>query len=314
MLGGPHDGSSALERALDALMQRHPQLLVVLAAGNTGDVPEYDFAGTLEPKASASLIWRLQPHDPTDSFFELWWTGARPAELKVRVVHPYRSGWVSMGSHCDLHRGPNLWGRLALQARDEGLQATSGHGQLSLGPVEGPRGGLPAGQWRLEVRNDGVDLLHVRGWVQGDHPRWTLEAPVQSRLDGASGSLELGAAGSLNGLATGRLPRVVGAARGDDDHRSTYSSQPSAAGGRTIDALALADEGAVARGLVAAGVLSGTWVRMSGTSVAAPVAARHWAQDLFEGHTATDLRDPYMLQAPAAPAWMQVIRPTRRSA
>ena len=40
--------------------------------------------------------------------------------------------------------------------------------------------------------------------------------------------------------------------------------------------LAVADESAFAPGLVAAGALSGQWARMSGSSVATPVAARHW--------------------------------------
>jgi hypothetical protein len=43
---------------------------------------------------------------------------------------------------------------------------------------------------------------------------------------------------------------------------------------------AVAEEGLMAQGLLAAGPLSGRLTRMGGTSVAAPIAARIWADQL----------------------------------
>lgn len=291
LLAGPHDGSSALERAIDDLMQRRPRLLVALAAGNNGGDRLIDpgkgtnAGGRLAPGAEATLTWRLQPGDPTDSFLELWAhaLGKAAPDLRLRVIAPLPSEEVAMNRQCDLLAGEALAARLHSQGLDGNRTLRA---QLSLAPVAGPRGCLPAGGWVLGLRNAGPAPLDVDARVQGDLPRWTEPEPVQSVLAGAVG-LELGAAGSMNGLATGALPMVVGAARVSDGRDTLYTSQPKPRGParqrHRIDARATADEGAFAPGLVASGVTSGSWVRMGGTSVAAPVAARHWANRLAKG-------------------------------
>ena len=294
LLAGPHDGSSALERAIDGLMRRRPHLLVVLAAGNNGGDRLVDpgkgtnASGRLAPGDTATLTWRLQPGDPTDSFLELWWhtLGKTAADLRLRVVYPVAGEEVPLNHQQDLRAGDALVGRLHSQALGALGQDHEARGQLSLGPVGGPRGALPAGRWVLALRNAGPEPLEVDARVQGDLPRWNEPEPVQSVLSESSG-LSLGEAGSLNGLATGQLPMVVGAARQSDGSDTLYTSRPKSRGTQRqrerVDARAVADEGAFAPGLVASGVLSGSWVRMGGTSVAAPVAARHWANRLSRG-------------------------------
>ena len=315
LLAGPHDGSSALERAIDDLMRRRPRLLVVLAAGNNGGDRLIDpskgtnAGGRLAPGAEATLTWRLQPGDPTDSFLELWAQGAEGAapDLRLRVIAPVPSCEVGLNRQSDLRCGDDLAARLHCQALDAGHRVRA---QLSLAPVAGPRGLLPAGAWVLGLRNAGTQPLALEARVQGDLPRWTDSEPVQSVLAGATG-LHLGGAGSLNGLATGRCPVVVGAVRASDGRDALYTAQPKAPDAAvvtgpcgTIDARATADEGVFAPGLVASGVASGSWVRMGGTSVAAPVAARHAASRLAQGQRP---RDPDswgdFLRSPDGQAW-----------
>jgi NAD(P)H-hydrate repair Nnr-like enzyme with NAD(P)H-hydrate epimerase domain len=292
-LAGPHDGSSALERAIDALMRKRPRLLVVFAAGNNGGdllndpTSGTNAAGVLAPRRSARLSWRLQPGDPTDSFLELWCSAeggsappskaARPA-LQLRVLEPLRSPWIKLDKQVDLYQGQRLLGRLQQQQTGSGRSRA----QLSLAPVRGARGGLPAGRWLIELRNSGELPLNLEARVQGDLSRWTDPIPVQSVLVEAQG-LQLGQAGSLNGLATGKLPLMVGAAHTEDDRDSLYTARLKPSDRERRLARAVADEGPLAYGLMAAGVLSGSEVRMGGTSVAAPVAARQWANRLARG-------------------------------
>ncbi|MCV2350578.1 S8 family serine peptidase [Paucibacter sp. Y2R2-4] len=292
-LAGPHDGSSALEQAIDDLMRRRPRLLVVFAAGNNGGdllndpTSGTNAAGALAPSRSARLTWRLQPGDPTDSFLELW-CSSQPsagkkqaqtqADLQLRVLEPIRSPWLQMGQQLELRQGKRLLGRFHLQV----LDGRHGRAQLSFAPVRGERGGVPAGRWLIEMRNAGTQPLNIEARIQGDLPRWTDPAPVQSVLVEAQG-LHLGMAGSLNGLATGKLPLMVGAAHTEDDRDSLYTARLKASDDPHRLVRAVADEGPMAYGLIAAGVLSGTESRMGGTSVAAPVAARHWANRLACG-------------------------------
>lgn len=286
-LAGPQDGSSALEQAIDALMRRQPRLLVVFAAGNHGgDLLSDPSSGTnaggaLAPGASARLSWRLQPQDPTDSFLEIWCAGQPQkagAALEMRVLEPFASPWLKTGAMQDLRADGRLLGRMQLQSRPGG----GCRAQLSLAPIAGPRGGLPAGRWLLELRNAGTHELAVEVRVQGDVPRWTDPAPVQSVLADAQGLL-LGGAGSMNGLATGRLPLRVSAAHADDQRDAIYTARNKPAGRRHTLVRAVADEAPLTDGLLAAGVFSGSQVCMSGTSVAAPVAARLWADRLAAG-------------------------------
>lgn len=280
MLAGPHDGSSLIERAIDALMEDQPHLLVVIAAGNNGaDLLVDPGLGTnaraeLRPGEAARLSWRLQPEDPTDSFLEFWWQGEDLDGLELCVLEPFASGGLRLGQSQDLRHGGRLLARWLLQA---GSKEGQGRGQLSLAPVAGARGGLPGGCWTLGLRNVGPSTLRVDARVQGDLPRWDLPEPVQSVLADAEG-LVLGGAGSLNGLATGHWPLVVLAAFLDDGRDTPFSSKPLHA--RQHVAHAVAEEGVLAGGLVASGATTGSLVRMGGTSVAAPVAARIWANKL----------------------------------
>lgn len=284
VLGGPHDGSLPLEQALDDLMKRNPHLLIVLAAGNSGTAPPYfNAAGSLSGAAPPSrLVWRLQPQDVTDSFLEIWAHGEAAGKLQLRVAAPFESSWLEKpGDQLDLQVDDRLLGRLVLQDPGPHKGQKRARAQLSLAPSLGPRGGVPAGRWVLELRldsDDAKDHATVDAWVQGDVPRWTDGETLQSLLDDASGQLALGAGGSLSGLATGEFPLVVAAMRADDETLSPYSSRPASKGQRPLDVWATADEGVLASGLVASGALSGTLQRMAGTSVAAPVAARHWVE------------------------------------
>ncbi|MBB5206010.1 hypothetical protein HNQ51_003341 [Inhella inkyongensis] len=282
---GPHDGTMAIERAIDDMMRMHPQLLVLMAAGNRS-AQAMNASGRLSSQhsveAPARLAWRLQPQDPSDSFLELWWRApSREAAqaLRWRVCPPGSepSAWLAPGQVQTWAAGSRP---LACAWAEPGL-GLRGRALLALAPVLGARGGVPAGPWWIELALAGSSAeLRLDAWVQGDQPRLHLGAPVQSYLEAAIG-LGLEAGGSLNALATGGLPLVVGAATADEGRPSVYAARsPHAA---EVQALGAADESVFAPGLLAAGPLSGQWMRMAGSSVATPVVARHWANALAEG-------------------------------
>jgi hypothetical protein len=89
-------------------------------------------------------------------------------------------------------------------------------------------------------------------------------------------------AGTLSGFATGAAPIVVGAFIEKEAEMSPYSAAgplsaraaPPFADRTGPDVAALADDSSVVLGVISGGSASGSWVRMSGTSVAAPRVAR----------------------------------------
>jgi hypothetical protein len=147
--------------------------------------------------------------------------------------------------------------------------------------------------WSIGIENTSQDAVSVEAWAQRDDP--VLGLPRygrESRFDdphyvhhlAPSGRLnerddldEPGAiirrSGAVNGIATGHQPVVVGGFRRHDGRPSAYSGRAHGSA-RHPDAAAVADESWNRRGVIAAGVRSGSAFAMDGTSVAAAQVAR----------------------------------------
>lgn len=262
---GPQDGSLLLEQAIDELMRRDRRLLVVMAAGNAAPQP---VAAAGRVQGDAELGWRIRPQDSTDSHLELSWLAAsEPAAFALELLPPHglpASPMIVRGQQSRLF---DASGRLIALVQLQGAR----RGLISLAPVLHPtRGGCPAGCWRVRVVDAQSLLLSAQ--VQGDQALPGQPAAVQSYLDYAQG-LRLQHGGLPNAIASGAYPLVVGAARLREGRVAAYTPELPP---ERLHLLAAADEAAFAPGLVAAGPLSGSWARMGGSSVAAPVAARHW--------------------------------------
>lgn len=281
---GPRDGSLLLVRAIDELMAKDPGLLVLIAAGNRGRQPMIASGSVAGGKQAepVSVRWRLRPEDPTDSFLEAWWPVASRPDLQFRVTLPggAPSPWVGAGYQIGWEQDGVALARLSVLA--------SGRACLALAPVAGARRRqIPGGCWSLACRNRSDEPVPLWVMVQGDQPDFSLlpNVPVsQSYLEQARG-LFLGAAGAHNVLCTGRYPISVGAGSLENQRAAWYSAPVDGKVPRPggVHLLAAADEAVLTPGLLGAGVLSGTWVRMRGTSVAAPVAARQIVNALAEG-------------------------------
>ncbi|MGL4238297.1 S8 family serine peptidase [Tabrizicola sp.] len=180
---------------------------------------------------------------------------------------------------------------------------------LALGPTvtEGRLPSCPAGAWQVEVhttknepvrltarlqRDDtppGYKTLGRQSWL--DHPQgWEWDAATRSdtapRPVADAPGCPVTREGSYVAYAGATDPRIlfVGAARPDTTAEGKvrpmpYSSEgvrhlarPGESAGPTL--VALGDDGTALPGRLGAGVLSGSVVRMSGTSMAAPAVAR----------------------------------------
>jgi hypothetical protein len=102
---GPHDGSSILERALDAIVDRirihGPSVHICVAAGNSFDqrghamLADHAFS---QSGLSAPLAWRILPGAEAPSFLQLWLPHKSDAKLAVRIEPPGEAGvWLRVG-------------------------------------------------------------------------------------------------------------------------------------------------------------------------------------------------------------------------
>ena len=292
LLAGPPDGSLLLVRAIDALMNEHPQLLVLVSAGN---VPPFlqSAGGVLEAGAVSSLGWRVQPDDPTDNHLELlvYGGGALPAEaesaLDITLHGPGAGGSHRLAGSGQLRIGDHeqLLGLLSCEPAQalsdtERARLRSRLGEplrwrqrllLSLAAAQ-PGRLQPAGAWTLALRV-AAQRVQLLAQVQGDASPWPGRV-AQSALQAEALGPGLRPEATRNVLASGEGPWVVTASRLSDGRPSPYS--PPHDRTRAVALRAAADEGQFVLGLHAAGVLSGSLVRMNGTSVASAVAARVW--------------------------------------
>jgi hypothetical protein len=294
-LAGPHDGSSLIERAMDALLaERKENIAIVLAAGN-GRRLACHTSSTVRHAKSALLRLNLVPGDTTDSFVELWY---QPPSDDERVqVRARRSGekwssWVEPGVDSKLmnEAGSQVVAEIfhqqpaAPDPSDPPASKKRALVLLAIRPTERPAdddGPLAEpGEWEIEMALTGSKAtdttIAVDAWFERDD---------MLPFSGLSQSSFVGlgvddANNTLSSIATGKHTVVVGGFRVSDGRVVDYSSL----GPRRPEQLPLyyaaceLDE--TERGFNAAAVRSSEVLKMNGTSVAAPVMARRLANKL----------------------------------
>lgn len=320
--GGPHDGTGLFpalfehyfgaESALNAVRQT---AWLMLPAGNVNLTRLHAVA---EGSTQSHLDLTVQPDDHTPSEVQIWLpTGTDdtpPSMVDVRVTTPWgQSGAITStpGQSVSLVDGKGaLVAHLSCQ-RDVGathrmlmtlfIHPTAAcDAQVAL---------APAGSWALDIsRSDGPADEPLNIWIRRDetlpgtrsggrqawfsNPDYTrfgrFGAPLP--VDPENATSPVRRAGTLSGFATGASPVVVAAYTERDARLSAYSSAgPLAPRGRPPttprdgpDLAAKGDDSHLLRGVIGAGSASGSWVRLSGTSVAAPRVARLAACNIRE--------------------------------
>lgn len=322
LIAGPHDGSSLLEEAIDELLEscNHDDdkapVRVVLPAGN--NFLSRCHAGFSIPAGGThELRWRVQPDDWTESHVEIWLpTGA---DVMVTVIAPDGDATNAFSFNAAqqliidgqvvgeaIYYPPGAVGRRALV-------------RLSLAPTGWPAGDkvlAPAGLWRIVLGNANgkADVSDVHAWIQRDDTplgyrrrgrQSYFDDPAYARFDDGGRAIEddsdprtaasyVRRNGTLNAIAAGKHPIVVGAMRRSDWKPASYSGagpvvRPPGRGNPNPDgpeAMTVSDDSPSHFGIRAAGSRSGSSVAMHGTSVAAPQIARWVAEELALGRVA----------------------------
>jgi hypothetical protein len=314
---GPHDGTSMFEQGVEELLERHPLLHVVVAAGNS-HLARCHARSAVPPGQTRRLNWRVLPDNPEDSFLELWLDGdARAVTVTLvppggsqgevlSVSHDEARSWVHSPSgtlRCAAIFAPSVaQGRngtmvlIAVAATQRVPQDTGQPGDLRLFSrvTQRARRALEgvAGVWRVEVRNAGTASVDLHAWVERDEvaPGRSFRGRSVGRqsylLDDDDDPLAVPVAptSTLNGIATLQHCRyhVIGAMNARDGSLSDYSTAgPTRLGGRVHGPtlVTLGDESRALPGLRSPGQGSGATARVGGTSIAAAVFSQMLAAD-----------------------------------
>lgn len=312
-LAGPGDETAFLADWFRHEIARHARIThgevrLVIAYGNAR-LERLVARDELRLSAPMLLSWRVLPDDHSSSFLELRVDKGMTAGLRLVLTPPKGSGlppldeaWPAAGSGWRLD-GPIAAVTAVAEPGDQELL------HLALGPTAGA-GAMPAcppGAWQLELRTTEAEPVRVTARVQRDdtppgyrtlgrqswldHPEgWDWDDDLRGYLAPRSqedapgcpvtrqGScVAYAGANDPNILFVGSVRPKTGAPK--EVRPAPYSAEgvrhlarPGESRGPTL--VARGDDGAVLTGRAAAGVLSGTVARMSGTSMAAPMVAR----------------------------------------
>lgn len=274
---GPHDGSSLLEQALDELVDSTGgRVVLVIGAGNGRATAAHAELAVTDARPEL-LQWYVPPKDGTETFLELWYTGPQDddAALAIQVRAPGGS-WSAPVAAGD---------RGALLQDDQGrpvaqlvhaAQVANGDGPmalLSLAPTAPggprPRALAPAGLWEIRLSSRGdAGPVAVHAWVERDDlPNTLARSEFRNHVSEAC---------TVNGIATGRHCIAVGGIRCSDGQALPFSGIGPTRGAARPAPMAWAEcqENDALYGIRGATMRAGDTLRMGGTSVAAPAAAR----------------------------------------
>jgi hypothetical protein len=307
---GPHDGSTLIDKALEALVevertvnQRH--LHIVVPAGNTAQ-DAWHAAGRIDNQHPGHLRWRVPPGCEAPSFLQLW-PGERASTLDWTVQAPGAMGAQQMprDGALGLVQGGRLRA-LALRSFSSARGGRNGCLRLALAAAPLPDSPGSAGDWLLEL-NLAVDA------TVGEVPLQAYVARSQSELGAlqrhrvsrlidplddadrflrprledsrrpANQPLHLGLRvrrdGTASALTHCRAVTVAAGARlrpfGPADFSGAGLDENRSVAG-------ISEESHALLGIRGAGTRSGCVVRLRGTSFAAPQWARRKADLLRE--------------------------------
>lgn len=320
---GPHDGTSPVARVIEDYFgdDSCQKLRMFLPAGN-GNLSRTHamlaFPGTANRPAKA-LDLVLMPDDRTASEVQMWMpysaSNPLPKFVTVRVTTPdgLQSGpvGIAVGSYQALFdAGGHEVARLSFAF--ESLPTKRGVITLSLNPTASlkPAPLAPSGRWKIAVKPDKIAPDEgVQVWIErddtlpgfrrggrqpyfnnADYQRFNrFGAPLPVDPPGTDSPVRR--AGTLSGFACGPSPLVIGALTQSNGKMSDYSAAGPTTPPRDApdayrdgpDASARSDDSPVLRGVISAGSRSGSMVRLTGTSVAAPRAARYTVNQMAMG-------------------------------
>lgn len=256
--GGPHDGSTPVERWFDELL-KVPGRAIVVSAGNSWERRSHA-AGRIGPGQVRTLGWEKFTTDTTTNELEIWYS--RNAALEVTLVFPtgQRFGPTPLGANPRIIKDAN--GEKAGEVIHRAGDPLNGDNVINI--FLGPR--MPSGVWGVELRSVGAQAADFHAWIERDDDRRTPQGirRNQSKFVAAD-DVRTHTVGSIS---CGRSTIAVGSyvARVLQRDLSTFSAEgPTRDGKRKPEVSAPGDE------IIAASSKTGNGVvPMSGTSMAAP--------------------------------------------
>jgi subtilisin family serine protease len=289
--GGPHDGSTLVEQAIDSLVRQKPNRAVIIAASNSF-ADGIHAQGKVPANGQTDLSWRIGPQDFTDNEFELWYGGN--GQLEVELIDPNGTSVarVPVNNSGTVHGSDNDIAVFIANRLDDPNNHDNTIG-IFLSPA------AVAGVWTVRLHNSTPVATSFHAWIERDDGGQSTFAPPNDNTH------------TLGSISCGHETIVVGSY---DAHVAGAPLSFFSSAGPTRDNRQKPDISAPGHNVIAAAstTITGT-TRMSGTSMASPMvtgtvalllaeaAARQ--RDLSIADIRTALSGSARRNPPAAQGW-----------
>ena len=249
--GGPHDGTTLVERGLDELAREKPNRAIVIAASNSY-ADGIHASGTVAAGVALDLDWDRPPSSGWQDELEIWYSGndvldvelSMPDGTSLGVVEPDENGEAQDAS-----------GRIAVLVSNRTKDPTNGDNMIGIYV----RDGLPTGRWRVRLRGKQGTSVAFHAWIERDD---NSQASFLTHRDDAC---------TIGSISCGREVVVVGSY---DAHKANTPLSYFSSSGPTRDGRNKPDLSAPGHAVVAAHSRTGDRATIkSGTSMAAPAVA-----------------------------------------
>lgn len=243
--GGPHDGSTPVEKAIDGMLTEKPNRAVVIAASNSFE-DGIHASGEVAVGGSIQLLWQVD--NLTESEMEIWYTGN--GRLDVEIIDP--SG-KNLGRVSPMETGEVMDKNDQLQVVISNRLDDPNNNDNVIGVWLRDKN---AGQWCIRLTNAGDHPVVYHGWIE-------REDLGQSKFVGEQDQTH-----TLGSISCGHKSITVGA------YDANKTGSPIAwfsSSGPTRDGREKPEISAPGNNVSAAASRSGNKkISMSGTSMAAP--------------------------------------------
>jgi len=153
--GGPHDGSTPVEKAIDGMLTEKPNRAVVIAASNSYD-DGIHASGEVSAGGDFDLTWLV--NHSTESEMEIWYKAGD--ELDVEIVDP--SG-VNLGRVSPMETGEvmDTTNQLQLVISNRLSDPNNNDNVIGIWLKEHNQG-----KWRVRLINRGNNPVTFHGWIE----------------------------------------------------------------------------------------------------------------------------------------------------
>jgi subtilisin family serine protease len=217
---GPHDGTTAVEQAIDTFIAGQTGRAIVVGAGNFADTrgrfgdTQSHVKGTVPGNGHLEFEFNVPEGQKSPAFLDLWYQRAGTLNLTLTANDGSTSGVVAHGTHWPLpgHPGVNNLSTVSIVGTINGQLSRDNNFRITLGRL--PAGSIPHGDgWKIRLDNPNAAAVTFHCWIErGEKPPLFLP-----EIDSPDGQIRSSSDSTLSIPATAVEAIVVAA------HQNTTS-------------------------------------------------------------------------------------------